>query len=237
MYQFQSHIRYSELNRNKFLDIGSLLDYFQDCSTFHSESLDRGMEYLESIHRAWLLNYWQVVFNRFPSLDEKVTISTWPYGFDRLFGYRNFLMQDEKENVLAYANTTWFYMDVLNNHPIRTEEKVLSAYSVEEKYEMNYEPRKINVPDNMDTIDSFTVKSGYIDTNQHVNNTSYIKMSLDYLPDDLKPIQLRASYQNSALLGDTIIVKTKTLYNNYYILLCDKEGSPYTIVEYRFDFL
>ena len=39
MYSYQSRIRYSELDETGHLKIESLLDYFQDCSTFHSEDL------------------------------------------------------------------------------------------------------------------------------------------------------------------------------------------------------
>ncbi len=233
MYQFQSRIRYSELNKDKLLGVDSLLDYFQDCSTFQSEEIGRGMEYLEGRNLAWLMNYWQVVFNRFPTLGENVTIGTWPYAFDRLFGYRNYLMLGEGGDVLACANTVWFLMDMVKQHPVRTDEKILAAYPMEDKYTMDYAPRKINVPGDMPLVDTFTVKPGHLDTNQHVNNVSYIRMALDYLPDDFTPWQLRASYQNSALLGDAVSVRTKSTDEGYYILLCDKEGAPYTTVEFK----
>ncbi len=39
MYTFQSRIRYSEVGPDGRLTLESLLDYFQDASTFHSEDL------------------------------------------------------------------------------------------------------------------------------------------------------------------------------------------------------
>ena len=39
MYTFQSQVRYSELDSDRKLSIASIVDYFQDCSTFHSETL------------------------------------------------------------------------------------------------------------------------------------------------------------------------------------------------------
>ena len=46
MYTFDSRVRYSEIGEDKKLTLYSLLNYFQDCTTFHSESLGRGMEVL-----------------------------------------------------------------------------------------------------------------------------------------------------------------------------------------------
>lgn len=42
MYSFNSRVRYSEVNKDGRLKLVSLLDYFQDCSTFHSEDAGDG---------------------------------------------------------------------------------------------------------------------------------------------------------------------------------------------------
>ena len=43
MYQYQTRIRYSELDESGHLKPEALLDYFQDCSTFQSEDLGIGI--------------------------------------------------------------------------------------------------------------------------------------------------------------------------------------------------
>ena len=50
MYSFNSRIRYSELDETGRLRLESLLDYFQDCSTFHSEDIGLGVDYLKERH-------------------------------------------------------------------------------------------------------------------------------------------------------------------------------------------
>ena len=47
MYQYQTRIRYSELDESGHLKPEALLDYFQDCSTFQSEDLGIGIGYLK----------------------------------------------------------------------------------------------------------------------------------------------------------------------------------------------
>ena len=42
MYSFESKVRYSEVGEDTRMTLYSVLNYFQDCSVFHSESVGRG---------------------------------------------------------------------------------------------------------------------------------------------------------------------------------------------------
>ena len=86
MYNYQSRIRYSELDETGHLKIESLLDYFQDCSTFHSEDLGLGVEYVQDRHMVWVMSSWQMVVERYPKLGEEVTIGTATYKFKGFIG-------------------------------------------------------------------------------------------------------------------------------------------------------
>ena len=68
MYTFESRIRYSETDPRRVLTPESMINYFQDCSTFQSEDLGIGFSYLEERQLAWLVNYWQVDILRMPAL-------------------------------------------------------------------------------------------------------------------------------------------------------------------------
>ena len=112
MYSFKSRVRYSELNHQTHtLDPYGIINYFQDCSTFQSEELNIGLEALQKIDRAWILNSWQLQILANITLGEDIIVSTWAYDFKRFYGYRNFLMTDENSQVLAVANSIWVYIN------------------------------------------------------------------------------------------------------------------------------
>jgi len=46
MYCFESKVRYSEVNSKGTITLNAILDYFQDCSFFHSEELKVGLNFL-----------------------------------------------------------------------------------------------------------------------------------------------------------------------------------------------
>ena len=52
-YSFNSRVRYSETGENGKLTLPGVLNYFQDCTTFHSEAVGRGMETLEQMRKVW----------------------------------------------------------------------------------------------------------------------------------------------------------------------------------------
>ena len=104
-YSFSGRVRYSETGENGLLTLPGILNYFQDCSTFHSEEIGNGMKILKEKNKFWVLSAWQVVVNRYPALGEEVVTSTWPYSFRGFMGQRNFTMDTKEGERLAYANT------------------------------------------------------------------------------------------------------------------------------------
>ena len=64
MYSFKSKVRYSEVDDRGNITLGAVLDYFQDCSSFQSDSLGVGMDYLMENKKGWILVSWQVQVDR-----------------------------------------------------------------------------------------------------------------------------------------------------------------------------
>ena len=234
MYSFESCVRYSEIGEDKRMTLNSLLNYFQDCATFHSESIGRGMEVLESIHRIWVLSSWQVCIRRYPRLCEKIEICTWPYAFKGFFGERNFVLKTEEGKILAYANTIWTYLDVEKGRPARISPEDVAAYVVEPALEMDYAPRKIALPSTMEVQEAFQVMPHHLDTNHHVNNAQYVRMAQDYIPDDFTITQMRAEYKKQAVIRDRIIphINRNEAGDTWVIALCDEAGQAYAVVEF-----
>ncbi|WP_343210397.1 acyl-[acyl-carrier-protein] thioesterase [Anaerolentibacter hominis] len=233
MYSINCRVRYSEIDENKRLDLGSVINYFQDCSTFQSEDLGIGLNWLSSRHLAWLLSSWQIVVNRFPGLGEEITVSTWANDFKSLYGTRNFMLKDKDGNVCAYANSYWIYMDMEKLRPVRIPAEIEALYQPEPRLDMDYASRKITLPDTEPVIQSsFPVSHANIDTNHHVNNGQYIKMAEGYLPKDFSLRQMRAEYKMSAVLNDIIVPYTYETDKAFYVSLANEQGKPFTVVEF-----
>ena len=232
MYKWDGRVRFSEVGEDKRLTLDSIVNYFQDCSTFQSEDLGNGMEAVEALHRAWVLSSWQIVVNEYPKLGEQITTGTWPYEFNRFLGGRNFIMYGSDGRVIAYANSLWTYINTENGRPVRVEEEIINKYVQEPKYDMEYADRKIALPETMESMTEFFVEVHHLDTNHHVNNGQYIKMAGVYLPQGFEIAQMRAEYKKSAVLGDKICPKVFAEDSKVVVSLEDEAGNPFTVVEY-----
>lgn len=237
MYTFESRIRYSETGSDGRLTMASLINYFQDCSTFQSEDLGLGVACLKEEHLVWVLSSWQIVVERYPRLCERVTVGTLPYDMKGFLGYRNFAMLDEAGNYLARANSLWSLLNTDTGRPCAVPEKMLEGYRLEEKLEMEYAPRKIAVPAECVTREPLVVKKHHLDTNHHVNNQQFIQMAMDYLPDAFPIRQIRAEYKKQAFLDNVLIPVVAQEENRVVVSLGDDAGKPYTIVEFSADIL
>ena len=233
MYTFDSRVRYSEVGVDGNLTIEALIDYFQDCTTFNSEDIGLGVDYLNEIHMVWMLSSWQICVNRYPHLCENIVIGTAPYEFKGFVGYRNFEMKTKEGEVLAYANSIWSLMDIQKMMPAKPNERILNGYTLEEKYPMEYAPRKIAVPDNGIAMEPFTVKQHHLDTNNHVNNGQYVRMAMDCIPKNFCIRQLRVEYKSQAKLNDVIcpVMAESADCGLYTVSLNKEDGKPYSIVE------
>lgn len=232
MYSYQSRIRYSELDETGHLKMESLLDYFQDCSTFHSEDIGLGVEYLKKNQFIWVMSSWQIVVERFPKLGETVTIATAPYDFKGFIGYRNFLMADEGGNRLAYANTIWSLIDTKTARPKKPTEEMLAGYVLEPKLDMDYAPRRIALPEEMEEGEPIVIRAHHLDTNHHVNNGQYVRIAMDSLKKNCPVRQLRAEYKKQSVLGDVLIPFTAATEDNSFVTaLKDTDGAVCCIVE------
>lgn len=232
MYSFSSNIRFSEVDADKSLTLTSLINYFQDCTIFHSESLHAGFEELEPIHKAWVLNAWQVIIHRLPKFGETVQVGTWPYAFTPLSGDRNFILQNESGETLVVANSFWVFTDTQTGRPARLAPDYVSKYPLESPYPMEYASRKIPLPENYEEEPSFSVTKHHLDSNNHVNNAQYICMAEDYLPEHFIVGEFRAEYRKSALLGDIIYPLVSLTETTCTVVLADENHKPFTTVQF-----
>lgn len=233
MYSFDSRVRYSEVDCNGNMELSKIIDYFQDCSCFQSEDLGVGVVHSKQTGCAWLINSWQVDVSRFPTYGEEITTNTWAYGFDSVYGYRNFSMMSKYGEVLAQANSNWIYVNLSTSRPMRLTKEIIGAYPIEPRIaEFDYSSRKIKAPEEFVELKPFTVQLHQIDSNHHVNNGQYIKIAQNYVPDDFKIWKMRAEYKRQALLGDIMIPRITMQINSCDVALVNTDGKPYCVVEF-----
>ena len=231
VYEFSGRIRYSEVDHRAQLTLPALIDYFQDCSTFHSEAAGVGMEWLKQEQKAWVLSHWQIVVDRYPHLYEEVFVGTFAYKFRGLMASRNFYMRDAAGELIARADSNLVFMDLSKGKPVKPTPDHTDPYGLGAPLEMPAESRKVAIPESMEAREPFPVRRSMIDTNEHVNNCQYVQMALELLPRETAPRITRVDYRRAAVLGDVICPFIAQEDGRIVVDLRDSEGAQFAAVE------
>lgn len=233
-YSFDSRVGYSEISVKGYMSVGAVIDRFQDCSNFQSDSLGVGIEYLSEKKKAWVLNSWHIVFDKSLKMGDNIKVFTWAYDFSKMFGYRNFMIEDENGDKCVRASSRWVLMDTDIMRPVKIEQPDVEMYELDEKLCMEYSQRKIAVPEELKEEDKIKVRGYQIDTNGHMNNAWYVKIAIDYLKrDNIK--SLRVEYKKSAVINDIIKVKQYSDEEKSTVVLSDEEDIIYAVIEFAFE--
>lgn len=234
MYSYDARIRYSELDSSLKLPLVSLVNLFQDCSIYHSEHIGKGLNYLYEHHRAWIITAWQIEIFSEPEMFDEVMVSTWPYKFDNILGYRNYTLKSRKSGrFLSAASSMWTLIDTQTKRSVRITDEDKAGYEIEEKFEMEYLPRRIKCPDGeYEALPPVPVVAAHLDSNNHMNNGQYLSIADTFLPDGFIYNRIRGEYKKSALSGDMIYPKLLITDNKCFVKLCDEQDKIYTIVEF-----
>ncbi|MGX8714639.1 MAG: acyl-[acyl-carrier-protein] thioesterase [Lachnospiraceae bacterium] len=236
-YSFQSRVRFSEAGENGTLTLPGIMDYFQDCCTFQAESIGHTTKNLIRRNRVWVLSAWQVVVNRYPQQGETIITTTFPYEFRAFLGMRNFTMETEAGEKLAWANSWWSYLNVKTGLPEKLLEEDMRGYILEDKLDMDYAPRKINLPGRNDSSflaqEPFAVQKHHLDVNHHVNNCQYVHIAQEYLPEGFLPGQVRVEYKKQGRLGDVFYPGVWMDKERIVVSIDNEKHEPYAVMEFK----
>ena len=143
MYQFKSRVRFSEVDSHLNMTPPSIINYFQDCSTFHSDSIGQGIEVMMEQGYAWILSSCRSSSTVIQDLVKK-SRSVPGHTAGKLFSDTVISkLEDAEGNILAYSNTNWIYMNIKTGRPERIPKEVSDLYACEPAIPMEEASRKI----------------------------------------------------------------------------------------------
>lgn len=218
MYSFKSRVRYSEVDKNGYLSIEAMMRYFQDCTSFHSEELRVGIDYLKENNLTWMIIAWHVQIFRRARLGEEITIGTWPHSFKNVRGGRNFVLIDKEGKTIARADSNWVLINLKENRITKVPKEVSEPYKLEEAIDMGDFTKISYNEEELKECDRITVSPFFLDTNGHVNNVKYLSIAEGYVADKESYDEFRVEYKNQAFLHDEICVYLNTGDRNQVVL-------------------
>jgi medium-chain acyl-[acyl-carrier-protein] hydrolase len=234
-YSFESRVRFSEVDENAHLSLTAMINYLQDCATFHGEEGNVGVYWTAEHKKMWVLAALRLRIIAYPKFAEHIVTSTWAPGFRNFIGYRDFTIERPDGTRLVEGKSEWVFMDQQTGKPCDVTQDQIDGYGVDPELALPdcYGKRKIRVPKEYREGGSFTILESHLDTNHHVNNGQYMVMSQNYLPPGFEVRHLRAEYLKQAFLGDEILPCVTEKDGVYTVVLKNRNsGDIYFIGEF-----
>lgn len=207
MYKYEKKILFSDIDATSRMSVSGIMNALQDCVNINSESIGRGIAYMQEKKRAWFAISWNIEIKRYPVMFEDVVVKTWPYDFSSSMGYRNVIITDSAGEDIVCADSIWTLMDMTEGRPTKISDGDMRGYDLEPKYPMTSLGRKIKVPDILHDVETVRVHHADIDFNGHMSNARYIQMAAEYLPAGLDIHRIRVEYKNQSQYDENLTIK------------------------------
>ena len=211
MYSLKYKVTTSTCDSTGKLKIFSALQMMQDCSEMWIESEPTVKKYFHDQNMAQLLATRQVEIVRLPSFKENLTVTTSVYDVKPMYGFRNTFIRDSQGEPCLKTWSMGAFVDLSTGKLKRIDDATISSISIDPKQEMNYRDRRIILPhEGGVTLAPVPVTHADIDYNRHMNNAHYVRIAMEFLPEDFDVKGMRMEYRVPAKLGDQL---TPTIFN------------------------
>jgi medium-chain acyl-[acyl-carrier-protein] hydrolase len=199
-------VHYYDIDLKKRLMITALLRYFEDLAILQSENAKIGLEYYKKNSVAWVLYKWKVDIKKYPSFGDEIKVITEPRAFVRFYAYRTFEVRAMSEELLASATSLWFFVDTNTRKPVKISDEMIKGYRVQNSDVKSLEIEELRPMQRTDFEKYFNVRLSDIDTNNHVNNISYIDWALEVIPPEV--------FEEYSLRHLKVVYKKETNYGS-----------------------
>jgi medium-chain acyl-[acyl-carrier-protein] hydrolase len=192
----------------------SLFNYMQDIASEHAIRLGFGRDDLMKRNQFWVLSRMYAEIECHPHWEEKINVTTWPNGTDKLFAMRNYEVNYPDGRHIASGVSSWLIID-RESRKIQRPDWLLTQFKADEvKIDSPLRnPEKLTeMPEGTKSSTPFRVCVSDLDVNLHTNNVNYIKWVCDTY--DLRfamthlPSSAEINYLAESMFGDEIVIST-----------------------------
>lgn len=229
-YKTEYTVQSTEVDSNWKMRIDRIVELFQAITGTHSIEIGvDGPTLLEKSNAFWVLTKFKLKINKFPVMENDLTVETWPtFAKGVRFG-RDFLLCKDDETLVMGASE-WCTLDYTTKE-IRRTNSVCYPTDMPHRDFLSGAGEFIRVRETVNDEDfnhTHTCRFVDIDTNKHTNNIAYLRMALNcFSPDEFEKLnlgELQISFLAQTFFGEEIkVYKKQTDYGFYIEGKCDNK--------------
>jgi len=185
------------------ISLCSLADLFQEIAWKHADSEGFGRTLLDA-NQMWVLSRFEIQVSQFPSWGDKVQLFTGGRGAARAFAFREFMVWNEQEEVVARAMSSWLLVHTETKRILKPE-LLLPPQLFDPSKAPIWQPEKLQALGPVLDTRELVVQYSDLDVYHHVNNTSYIRWVENLLAEKgVFPSNISINYLAECKEGQTV---------------------------------
>ncbi|MDR3123621.1 MAG: acyl-ACP thioesterase [Treponema sp.] len=201
-------VGFTAVDESGGLTLAAAFDYFQEAAIRHAENLGVGRGPMAALGQGWVLSRLSVSMLRRPRQTERLTVRTWPRGWEKLFAIRDFDVRDEAGTPVAVARSCWLIVNIEKRRPLRPQ-AAMEQLPLNEGLDALADGGKgLETAPGMEKAAERTAAYSDIDFNGHMNNARYVQ----WIQDILEPgaltgaatMRLDINYLSEVKAGETL---------------------------------
>ncbi len=197
-------VSYSHVDENKKVTPHNMARWMQDIFLKQDDILDIDRD----DELAWILLSYDLNIYKYPVLSDEITVTTYPYSFNRFYGNRIFTIENSDGEIIIEAKTKWLLVSKESFSIKQLNKDIIKTYGFDELEKgKGFQIDAID-EEVFDAVEGkkLFIRHDDIDINSHVNNTVYFSYPFDYIDRDiLKKYEI---YKIQILYKDSIRIDT-----------------------------
>jgi len=220
----------ADCDMNARLRPGGLINFLVLAAINSADSLGFGYAGLRGQQLFWVLSRMTVEIYKPLKWYDKAVVETWPKDVNGLLYLRDFVVKNQKDEIVAKCTSGWLAIDIQSKRPRKVEEKFSYIFDrMKELHALEPLPEKLGA---IAAGDAFELKTTWfdLDVNNHVTSSRYMDWMVDTLPVDFLishyPSKLSINYLKETMCGEAIsIVRSSQDDKQFFFEGINREGA------------
>ncbi len=212
-------------DKNGFIKLPYIYRIIQETASLQLYTYYDSLEYLKSIGKAYVILRMNIKLYKPLRAIENIKVSTW----ERIKGpvkmFRNYTIEDSKNEIAVDASSFWTFLDLGTRRPLPTKNIPNPVINYEEDVSADSSKKLIKDEGGI-SVGKKLVTSEDIDLFGHMNNIKYVDLVFSYLPENIKTIkEFTIEFINECKLGDELDITLSETGGTYKVFGIKADGT------------
>ena len=208
-YRFMAEPFHCDFSKHLFM--GHLGNHMLNAADFHATERGFGMDYLNPIHKTWVLSRLAIEMNEMPAQYTLFNVETWIESAMKYFTNRNFRVVGEDGKEYGFGRSVWAMIDTETRQPqdiLAIHDGAISEWIASDVECPIAKSSRVKMDKNLPVMRTIDTYYNDVDVNGHIKSVKYIEHVLDLFPVewykdyDLKRLEI--AYVAESHAGDKL---------------------------------